>query len=85
MTEQIEVESEEVWRCTAPDCARRTYGTGDENDDFDLPSHSETDENGVVIIYHGADGIDFEATSELASHDGPDDRGQDDDAAPLLR
>lgn len=29
MTERTEVEGEEVWRCTAPDCTRRTYGTSD--------------------------------------------------------
>ncbi|WP_157856040.1 hypothetical protein [Streptomyces aureocirculatus] len=33
VTERIEVEDEAVWHCTAPDCTRRTYGTGDENDD----------------------------------------------------
>ncbi|MGW6605165.1 hypothetical protein [Streptomyces sp. NPDC055036] len=82
VTERIEVEGEKVWRCTAADCTRRTYGTGDENDDFDLPSYSETDENGAVIIYHGTGDTDFEATAELAAQDGPDDEDQDDDAGP---
>ncbi|MFJ8351269.1 hypothetical protein ACIQ9J_33885 [Streptomyces sp. NPDC094153] len=82
VTERIEVEGEgeEVWRCTAPDCTRRTYGTGDENDDFDLPSYSETDEHGAVVIYHGTGEVDFEATAELAAQDGPDD--EDDDQEP---
>ncbi|WP_093802211.1 hypothetical protein [Streptomyces sp. Wb2n-11] len=74
------------WRCTAPDCTRRTYGTGDENDDFDLPSYSKTDEHGALIIYHGTGVIDFEATAELASQEGPggpDDQDQDDDASPV--
>lgn len=82
VTEGIEVEGEKVWHCTAPDCTRRTYGTGDEDDDFDLPSYSETDEDGAVIIYHGTGDIDIEATAELASQDGPDDQDQDDDAGP---
>lgn len=84
VTERIEVEGEEVWHCTAPDCTRRTYGTGDENDDQDLPSYSETDEHGALIIYHGTGDIDFEATAELASQDGPDDQNQD-DAGPAAR
>ncbi|MFJ2922882.1 hypothetical protein [Streptomyces sp. NPDC087307] len=78
-TERIEVAGEEVWRCTAPGCGRRTYGTGDENDDVDLPSYSEIDENGAVIIYHGTGEFDVEATAELAAQDGPDEDDPDED------
>ncbi|MCJ0875630.1 hypothetical protein [Streptomyces sp. AP-93] len=46
--------------------------------------YSETDEHGALIIYHGTGDIDFEATTELASQDGPDDQDRDDDAGPLL-
>lgn len=35
-----------------------------------------------MIIYHGTGDIDFEATSELDSQDGPDDQDQDGDAGP---
>ncbi|MFF4410142.1 hypothetical protein [Streptomyces sp. NPDC001404] len=90
VTERIEAEGEEVWRCTAPDCTRRTYGTGDPDDDDYLPGYSETDENGAVIIFRGNGEVDIEATAELAAQDGPDDEddGQDPDdeaghAAPL--
>ncbi|MCZ0984049.1 hypothetical protein O1L60_45625 [Streptomyces diastatochromogenes] len=82
MTERIEVEGEEVWRCTAPDCTRRTYGTGDPDDDVDLPSYSETDEHGAVIIYHGTGEADVEATAELAAQDGPDEDDLDDEEQP---
>lgn len=82
VTERIEVAGEEVWHCTAPDCTRRTYGTGDENDDQDLPSYCETDEHGALIIHHGTGDIDFEATAELAVQEGPDDQDQDDDTGP---
>ena len=72
-TERIEVEGEEVWRCTAPDCSRRTYGTGDPEDDDALPGYSEADEDGAVLIFRGTGEIDVEATAELAAQDGPDD------------
>ncbi|MFC8223590.1 hypothetical protein ACFUTY_36165 [Streptomyces sp. NPDC057362] len=75
-TERIEVEGEEVWRCTAPDCTRRTYGTGDPDDDDALPPYTETDETGAVLIHHGTGEVDIEATAELAAQDGPD---EDDD------
>lgn len=83
MTERIQVEGEEVWRCTAPDCTRRTYGTGDENDDQDLPSYSETEADGAVVCFHGTGEVDFEATAELAAQDDPADENPDDDADPL--
>lgn len=82
VTERIEVEGEEVWRCTAPDCTRRTYGTGDENDDQDLPPYSETDAGGAVVCFHGTGEVDLEATAELAAQDGPDDEDQDDTPVP---
>ncbi|WP_327299945.1 hypothetical protein [Streptomyces sp. NBC_01197] len=75
-TERIEVEGEEVWRCTAPDCTRRTYGTGDPDDDDALPPYTETDETGAVLIHHGTGEVDVEATVELAAQDGHD---EDDD------
>ncbi|MEV8590897.1 hypothetical protein AB0424_28555 [Streptomyces sp. NPDC051180] len=49
MTERIEAEGEKVWRCTAPDCTRRTYGTG-HRDDEDLPGYTETDGDGTAIV-----------------------------------
>ncbi|WP_093804065.1 hypothetical protein [Streptomyces sp. Wb2n-11] len=64
-TERIEVE--EVWRCTAPDCTRRTYGTG--NPDDALSAYTETC---AVFICHGTDEVDVKATAELAAQDGPD-------------
>ncbi|MFD5236062.1 hypothetical protein [Streptomyces tendae] len=69
ITERIEVEGEQVWRCTAPGCGRRTYGTGDQDDDQDLPPYTETDETGAVICYHGDGEVDIEATAELAAQD----------------
>jgi hypothetical protein len=84
VTERIGVEGEEVWRCTAPNCTRRTYGTGDENDDQDLPSsYRVTDEHGAIVCLHGTGEVDVEATAELAAQDGPDDEDQDDDPAPV--
>ncbi|WP_247721210.1 hypothetical protein [Streptomyces sennicomposti] len=81
-TERIEVEGEEVWRCTAPDCTRRTYGTGDPDDDDALPPYTETDTDGAVTVYHGTGEIDLEATAELAAQDDPDD-DPDDEEQPL--
>ncbi|AEY94354.1 hypothetical protein SHJG_p239 (plasmid) [Streptomyces hygroscopicus subsp. jinggangensis 5008] len=72
-TERIEVEGEEVWRCTAPGCTRRTYGTSDPDDDDTLPGYSEVDEDGAEIVYHGTGEIDVEATAELAAQGGPGD------------
>ncbi|MFD5615848.1 hypothetical protein [Kitasatospora sp. NPDC127060] len=66
---------EEVWRC--PACGRRTYGTGDEDDDDALPSYTETDEHGTVTIYHGCGEVDLEASAELASQDSADDEDED--------
>ncbi|MFD6335330.1 hypothetical protein ACFWGI_37915 [Streptomyces niveus] len=71
-TEPIDVEGERVWACTGSDCTRRTYGTGDpDNDDNDLPPYTETDEDGAVIAYHGNGETDIETTAELAAQDGP--------------
>lgn len=81
-TELIEVEGEDVFRCSAPGCGRRTYGTGDEDADQTLPPYTETDEDGSVVIYHGNGEPDFEATAELASQDGPGDEDDLDDAEP---
>ncbi|MET8816654.1 hypothetical protein ABZW47_32255 [Streptomyces sp. NPDC004549] len=77
-TEPVDIEGERVWRCTAADCTRRTYGTGDPDDDDDLPPYTETDPDGATIVYHGTGEIDIEATAELAAQDGPD---EDDQAA----
>jgi hypothetical protein len=82
VTEPIEVEGEEVWSCTAPDCTRRTYGTGDPDDDDFLPGYTETDEHGTVFIFHGHGEVDIEATAELAAQDGPDDEDDDQDPEP---
>lgn len=81
-TERIEVEGEEVWRCTAPDCTRRTYGTGDQDADDALPPYTETDEDGAVIVYHGSGEVDVEATAELAAQDGCDEDDLVDEEQP---
>ncbi|MEU7195587.1 hypothetical protein AB0B04_18955 [Streptomyces xinghaiensis] len=80
VTERIDVEDEEgkVWRCTAPDCARRTYGTGDPEDDDELSPYIGTDEDGATTIYHGTGDIDIEATAELAAQDGPEEEDAQD-------
>jgi hypothetical protein len=75
-TEPIVVEGEDVFRCPAPGCGRRTYGT-DPEDDQDLPSYTETDEDGAVFVFHGTGEVDVEATAELAAPGGPDDEDQD--------
>ena len=77
-TEQIDVEGETVWRCTAPDCNRRTYGTGNPDDDEDLPSYTQSDADGATIVYHGTGEIDIETTAELAAGEAEED-GEDDD------
>ncbi|MFJ5820043.1 hypothetical protein ACIQGT_40090 [Streptomyces sp. NPDC093108] len=76
-TEPVDVEGERVWRCTAADCTRRTYGTGDPDDDDDLPPYTETDPDGATIVYHGTGEIDIETTAELAAQGGPDEDDQD--------
>lgn len=80
-TERIEVEGEEVWRCTAPGCSRRTYGTGDPDDDDNLPPYTETDEDGAAVCFHGTGEVDVEATAELAAQEHGED--QDHDTGPL--
>ena len=79
-TERFEAEGETIWRC--PRCGRRTYGTGDADDDDQLPSYSEVDEDGDTVIYHGTGEVDIEATAELASQDGPADEDDWDGDAP---
>ncbi|WP_234329457.1 MULTISPECIES: hypothetical protein [unclassified Streptomyces] len=76
-TEPVDVEGERVWRCTAPDCTRRTYGTGNPDDDDALPPYTETDEDGTTIIYRGTGETDVEATAELAAQDAPDEDAHD--------
>lgn len=76
-TEPVDAGGERVWRCTAPDCTRRTYGTGDPDADDALPPYTETDEDGATIVYHGTGEIDIEATAELAAQDGPDEDEQE--------
>ncbi|MFB7836178.1 hypothetical protein [Streptomyces sp. NPDC056056] len=78
-TEQIDVEGEKAWRCTAPDCTRRTYGTGEPDDDQDLPPYTETDADGTTIVYHGTGEIDIETTAELASQEAAHENDQDAD------
>lgn len=70
-TEPFTADGEDIWRC--PRCGRRTYGTGYLDDDGQLPTFSETGEDGVTICYLSTGDIDFEATAELAAQDGPDD------------
>ncbi|WP_274036691.1 hypothetical protein [Streptomyces sp. MMBL 11-1] len=78
-TERTEVEGEEVFRCPLPGCGRRTYGTGDPDDDDDLPPYTEVDEHGATLLYRGDGELDIEATAEHASQDGPDEEDQDDE------
>ncbi|WP_331731395.1 hypothetical protein [Kitasatospora sp. NBC_01300] len=53
----LSVEAGSIWGCP---CGRRTCGTGDENDDFDLPSYTETGPDGAVVAYHGHGEEDIE-------------------------
>ncbi|MFE8941164.1 hypothetical protein ACFYNX_27280 [Streptomyces sp. NPDC007872] len=78
-TEQIDVEGEKAWRCTAADCNRRIYSTGDPDDDKDLPPYTETETDGATIVYHGTDEIDIETTAELASQEEIHENGQEAD------
>ncbi|MFJ2778224.1 hypothetical protein [Kitasatospora sp. NPDC087315] len=68
------VDGEDIWRC--PACGRRTYGTGNEDDDGALPTYTETCSDDTMIIYHGRGEVDLEASAELASQDGPDDEDE---------
>ncbi|MCQ4045806.1 hypothetical protein ACFOSC_27680 [Streptantibioticus rubrisoli] len=79
-TEPIEAEGEEMWHC--PACGRRTYGTGDPDDDVDLPPYSEVDEAGAVLLYYGDGTLDEEATAEYAPQEGPDDEDDQDEEEP---
>ncbi|MFY0516019.1 AAA family ATPase [Streptomyces anulatus] len=76
-TVPLPVDGENIWRCSAPECGRRTYGTCDPDDDQDLPSYTETDADGTVLIYHGTGHLDLEATAELASQNGPDEADEE--------
>ncbi|MFI1734938.1 hypothetical protein ACH40E_38145 [Streptomyces acidicola] len=78
-TEPIVVEGEEVFRCPAPGCGRRTYGTGDLEADDDLPPYTEVDGDGATFLYRGNGELDVEATAEHTSQHGPDDEDQDDE------
>ncbi|MEU7156051.1 hypothetical protein AB0A98_06350 [Streptomyces chrestomyceticus] len=62
VTEPVDIKGERIWRCTAPDCTRRTYGPGDPDDDDALPPYTETD---------------VETTAELSAQGGPDEDEQD--------
>ncbi|UQI49823.1 ATP-binding protein (plasmid) [Streptomyces sp. HU2014] len=77
----LTADGEDIWRCPDPECGRRTYGTGNEDDDDALPPYTETDADGAVLVYHGTGHLDIEATAELASQDGPD---QDDEEPAFL-
>ncbi|MFD5079674.1 hypothetical protein [Streptomyces sp. NPDC058371] len=79
-TEPLDVEGERVWRCTAPDCTRRTYGTGNPDDDDELPSYTEDDGlrmDALFDVRQERGEIDIEATAELAAPGGPDEDEQD--------
>ncbi|MER6125368.1 hypothetical protein ABT173_22585 [Streptomyces sp. NPDC001795] len=75
-TEPFAACGEDIWRC--PRCGRRTYGTGDPDDDDQLPAFSETDAEGRLVCYLGTGDIDVEATAELAAQDAPDDEDDED-------
>ncbi|WP_070014502.1 hypothetical protein [Streptomyces nanshensis] len=66
------VAGEEIWRCTADDSRRRTYGLPDGEDDENLPPYEEHG-----IAYHGTGDIDCEATDALR-HIYEDDEGNAD-------
>ncbi|MFI9311230.1 AAA family ATPase [Streptomyces triculaminicus] len=70
-TAPLTVDGEDIWRCPDPECGRRTYGTGNEDDDDALPPYTEHDADGAVLVYHGNGHLDLEATAELASQAGP--------------
>lgn len=84
VTEPIKAEDEDVFRCPAPGCGRRTYGTGDPDADDALPPYTETDADGAVFVHHGTGEVDIEATAELTAQDGPaeDDQADEEQAAP---
>ncbi|MET9396011.1 hypothetical protein [Kitasatospora sp. NPDC002965] len=73
----LSVEGEQLWVC--PSCGRRTYGTGDEDDDADLPSYTETGPDGAVFVHHGTGEVDIEATAEWATQDRADEDGDEDE------
>ncbi|WP_431776325.1 hypothetical protein [Streptomyces cucumeris] len=75
----IQVEGEDLFRC--PTCGRRTWGAEPDDDD-NLPPYSETAEDGSVLIYHGNGELDFEATAEHASQNGPGEEDGLDDEEP---
>ncbi|MEU6965116.1 ATP-binding protein [Streptomyces chrestomyceticus] len=77
-TAPLTADGEDLWRCPAPECGRRTYGTGSEDDDATLPTYTESDADGTVLVYHSTGHLDLEATAEWAAQDGPD---PDDDTA----
>lgn len=81
-TVPLTVDGEDVWRCPDPECGRRTYGTGSEDDDRALPTYTETGADGAVLVYHGNGHLDLEATAELAAQDGPDE--EDEESADFL-
>ncbi|MFF8880799.1 hypothetical protein [Streptomyces flaveolus] len=72
-TTRIDVDDEHVCLCNAPDCAQRTCGTGERDDDDMPPTYTTTDDNGTTITYHGTGSIDSESTVELAAQAGPDE------------
>lgn len=73
VTEPIQVEGEDLFRC--PTCGRRTYGTSDPDADDALPPYTEVDEDGATLLYRGNGELDI----EHASQHGPDDEDQDDE------
>ncbi|QFQ94849.1 hypothetical protein F9278_00045 (plasmid) [Streptomyces phaeolivaceus] len=79
VTEPIQVAGEDVFRCPAPGCGRRTYGTSDPDADDALPPYTEVDEDGATLLYRGNGELDVEATAEHDSQHGPDDEDQDDE------
>ncbi|MFB7375790.1 hypothetical protein ACFC6U_11850 [Kitasatospora purpeofusca] len=76
-TSPLSVEGEQLWVC--PSCGRRTYGTGDEDDDADLPPYTETGPDGAVFVYHGTGEVDIEATAEWAAQDHADEDGDEEE------
>ncbi|MFI5987093.1 hypothetical protein ACIBEA_40290 [Streptomyces sp. NPDC051555] len=83
--EPIVVEGEDAFRCLAPECGRRTYGTGAPGNDQDLPSYTETGADGAVVIYHGTGEVDIEATAENAAQgESDEDLADEEPAAPRV-